>query len=361
MDEIKSKNISIIIPVWNFGASGGERVLAKLANYFHENGCKVAFLSYYKAKMPYFPIKCPILYTNKKGIICNREDIDNDYIVNPLEKHKGLLNGLNRLSSEYDVGIANYSLTAYAVNKSKINNKFYYIQAYEAFGDTEKNGLKGKIKDYFVKRTYSFPLKRIVNAEIYLNYKEIHAKYIVPPGLDLKTYYPRSNYWNNNRSFIIGCIGRKQEWKGTNDVGRAVEILQKKNMDIQFKVAFNKPNYGEYTLVKPDGDENLSDYYRNVDVLVAPGTVQLGAVHYPVIEAMACGTPVITTGYYPADNHNSYIVPIKSPQIIADTIEYIIHNYNEAREKAERAKQLMRDFDWDKVGEKMLDIIMDNI
>ncbi|WP_341479706.1 glycosyltransferase [Clostridium algidicarnis] len=68
----------------------------------------------------------------------------------------------------------------------------------------------------------------------------------------------------------------------------------------------------------PDGDDNLADYYRNLDILVAPGHIQLGAIHYPVIEAMACNVPVITTGYYPANDENSFIVPVKRPDKIAE-------------------------------------------
>jgi len=38
-------------------------------------------------------------------------------------------------------------------------------------------------------------------------------------------------------------------------------------------------------VVVPGNDTELADYYRSVDILIAPGTVQHGAPHYPVMEA----------------------------------------------------------------------------
>ncbi|MGL4567899.1 MAG: glycosyltransferase, partial [Fusobacteriaceae bacterium] len=107
-------------------------------------------------------------------------------------------------------------------------------------------------------------------------------------------------------------------------------------------------------LVKPDGDNNLADYYRSLDVLVAPGHIQLGAIHYPVIEAMACNVPVITTGYYPANEENSFIVPIKSPEKIAEELEKIYYNYEIAYNKAKEAQKNIDEFSWDRVADKFL-------
>jgi glycosyltransferase involved in cell wall biosynthesis len=78
-------------------------------------------------------------------------------------------------------------------------------------------------------------------------------------------------------------------------------------------------------ILTPASDTELSNFYREIDVLIAPGIVQLGACHYPVIEAMACGTPVITTGYYPADSTNSWIVPVKDSHAIANSVIDIFH------------------------------------
>ena len=350
--------LSIVIPVNGFGKAGGYRVLSKLANEFMRKGHNVTVLSYYKTAAPYFPIDCEIKYVNESGNEVSRKDTTDRWHVpgvGVIKGHLALLNGLNKLSFDYSAVIANANITAYAVNQCKIRNKYYYVQAYEVWYG-EKT-FRGKILNMLAKHTYSMPLIKIVNAEIYRNYKEIHSNFVVPPGLDLKIYYPKNDYFNGKDAITVGCIGRVERWKGTHDVAAAVEMLQKQGVPVKFLVAFNPADCADFELVKPDGDSNLADYYRSLDILVAPGTIQLGAIHYPVIEAMACGTPVITTGYYPADNDNSYIVPVSSPKDIAKTICHIINNYAEAKAKAKIALNEVQRFDWDKVSEAFLDVI----
>jgi glycosyltransferase involved in cell wall biosynthesis len=204
--------------------------------------------------------------------------------------------------------------------------------------------------------TYFLPITRVVNADIYRNYKNLKSKYVIPPGLDLDIYYPKDFTNTIKKDFVIGCIGRIEEWKGSNDVTEAVKILHGKGYNVKYKVAFNPVNYDKFELVKPDGDKNLADFYKSLDILVAPGHIQLGAVHYPVIEAMACKTPVITTGYYPANNENAYIVPVKNPSLIANTIIEIMEDYEKATEKAEIAYKTVSQFDWEIVSAKFIDV-----
>ena len=70
----------------------------------------------------------------------------------------------------------------------------------------------------------------------------------------------------------------------------------------------------KYFSFKPNCDSELADYYRSIDILIAPSFLQLGAYHYPVIEALACGTAVITAGYLPGNKYNSWILKNESIQ-----------------------------------------------
>ena len=153
-------------------------------------------------------------------------------------------------------------------------------------------------------------------------------------------------------------IGRKEEWKGIGDVVKAIELLHDLNIEIDFKVAFNRVDYDKYDFVVPNGDSELADFYRSVDVIVAPGWYQLGAIHYPVIEAMACGTAVITTGYYPANTDNAYIVPVKSPEDISRCLIDIMNNPNLVKEKIKQALKDVNQFEWTNLGNNFEDIFL---
>ena len=129
-------------------------------------------------------------------------------------------------------------------------------------------------------------------------------------------FFPKnSKIENPNQKLILGCIGRIQKIKGTHLVLDAFRKLKQKHKQVELHIAFgNKDLENEegIKIIQPNGDKDLAAFYRSVDVIIAPGTVQLGAIHYPVLEAFASGTSVITTGYSKADRTNSFIVPINN-------------------------------------------------
>jgi len=272
----------------------------------------------------------------------------------------GLYKYMKNNSNMYDIVLANFNTTAIAVFLGSSVNNFYYIQAYEP-GLYTANSIKSLLQKFIAWITYLLPLTRIVNAEIYKKYKNIRSKYVIHPGLDLTIYYPKDLICEKKKELIVGCIGRKEEWKGSNDVGEAIKILHERGYSVTLKVAFNPVDYTKHDLVFPDGDSNLAEFYRSLDVLVAPGHIQLGAVHYPVIEAMACNVPVITTGYYPANETNAFIIPPKSPKKIAEVLEQIINDYSITINKANAANQLVKQFDWQFVSQKFINIFWEAI
>ena len=77
--------------------------------------------------------------------------------------------------------------------------------------------------------------------------------------------------------FIVGCIGREQAWKGSEDVAIAVEMLQNKGLDIDFQVAFldhageDVYKYRDSSLVITVGDDTTlisSDILYRFDIPV---------------------------------------------------------------------------------------------
>lgn len=348
------KKLKILIPICGFGRSGGYRVLSELANNWLAQGHDVVFLSYYVSVLPYFSTNANVIWLNQFGkTVKDRVEVRTK--GNLLKMIYSLFIYIKKYSKEYDVVLANYNITAFPVYFGSKTNNFYYIQAYEPELNTRA------ILKFMAWLTYFLPLKRIVNADLYTKYKNIRSNHVIPPGLDLNIYYPKKLDPDNKETLIVGCIGRTEEWKGSNDVGEAVKILHEKGYKVILRSAFNPVHYKNHELVYPHGDKNLAEFYRSLDVLVAPGHIQLGAVHYPVIEAMACNVPVITTGYYPANEQNSFIIPIKSPEKIAETIEMMIKDYSMTISKAELAKQKVKELAWETLSNKFSEIFEETV
>lgn len=358
-----NKKLKILIPIISFGRAGGIRVLTQLANHWSSMGHEITFLTFFESENPYYPVseKVTILWIGRDGFDLYK-NIENYKPKNSMLKRMiAIYRYLKRNSKNFDLVLANASETSWPIWFASRTLNFYYIQAYEVEFNLGK-GLRKRIKRIFSYFSYFLPLKRIVNADIYKKYKNIRSTLVIPPGLDFSLYYPKeSSNTEENKIFTVGCIGRKAVWKGSDDVGEAVKIIRSRGYNVHFKVAFEPISYLEHDLVKPDGDKNLSDFYRSLDVLVAPGHIQLGAFHYPVIEAMACKTPVITTGYYPANPENSFIVPIKRPDLIADIIVEMLENYANASSKAEIALSQIKEFDWFSISSKFISIFSDVI
>ncbi|WP_370895457.1 glycosyltransferase [Chryseobacterium gossypii] len=347
--------MKILIPIVGvFGKSGGWRVLSKLANYWMKEGHEVQFLVYEKSKAPYFPTKADILYYNLSGNIETNHNLDAiSPLLGPIRLISALTKALNKLQA--DIVLANHSFSAYPVKKSSIKaKKFYYIQAYEP-DFYIKRDLKTRYFKWLSKKSYTLGLNMIVNAPMYLNYREIKTDMFVFPGLDMQNYCP-SHQVSAKTVFILGTIGRSEEYKGTKYVIEAFRILRKKlGNKIELHIAFGDINLEKeegIKVLRPDGDQNLAKFYQSLNIYICAGTIQLEAVHYPVIEAMACKIPVITTGYLPSSSSNAWLVPIKDSMAISDKVIEIMNG--DTQQKIEKAYEDVKVFEWNKISLKMI-------
>ena len=352
--------MKILIPILGFGRAGGNRVLSQLANEWIKQGHIVDFLSPNSSEDPYFPTSAGIIWVDSAG---NISKIRGDKAKSSGWYHiKSLYRGLNEIGRKYDVIFANHSLTAWpvAVTFCEKAKKFYYIQAYEPEYYTNTKTIKGYLLALVSALSYHLPLKRIVNSPIYFCYKNVRSSQFVPPGLDLLNFKPDEikNNFEHEKPIIIGCIGRHEPEKGTIYVLQAFEQLYKKDSRFLLRVAYgNLPEqwwHDRCEVILPKNDQELADYYRSLDILVAPGTVQHGAPHYPVLEAGACGVAVITTGYMGATPETAWIVKNKNVDEIIKSVIDIVSDNKQRNEKRAKFLDESKNYSWEYVSEKML-------
>lgn len=356
--------MKILIPVLEFGKAGGYRVLSNLANEWIKMGNQVDFLVPIASSKPYFPTKGNIYWVNKNG-----DFFDDDSLL-PVKTYKfwtrwrSLSNGMKNLSNDYDIILANHSLTAYPVAFTKIKGKkIYYIQAYEPEYGKLNGNFGHKVLSYIAWNSYHLNLIKVVNADIYVKYKNICTNKVVLPGLDLELF-SNKKIPSFSQNIKVGCIGRLEPYKGTKYVLKAFLLLQKQIPNIELHIAFGESylseNYKSVYISTPKNDYELAEFYKSMNIFIAPGTVQLGAVHYPVIESMATGTPIITTSYFPADDSNAWIVPIKNAESIAEQVINIMDNPELRINKVKKAIEDVQQFEWKKVANKMYNYFLQN-
>lgn len=361
--------MKILIPVIGFGAAGGYRVLSELANHWQSDGHLVDFLVDERSAEPYFPTRAGIRHFDKNGRVLDKTSRNKgggfSSSGNAFSIYRGMWRALQHIGAGYDIILANHSLTAIPVALVRVGlaRKFYYVQAYEPEYYALEKGKKALILKWFSILSYKLPLRQIANAPIYIGYRGVQAKHWIPPGVDETIFYRRPSppLFGPTQPWTVGVIGRREPSKGTRYALDAFEELARIDPYVRLKVAFgNLPegwHHDRAEVVIPRNDGELAEYYRSVDILIAPGTVQLGACHYPVLEAMACGTPVVTTGYLPADNDNSWIVPVAdSAAITVAALSIKAMTPDAMQRKLDAANNSISAFAWGRISENFLEL-----
>ena len=344
----------ILIPVLAFSPAGGMRVLSKLASQLIEEGHEVEFLGPHFINEPYYPTRAKIRkFRNYFHQLPGVRGIFN--LV-------GMFFYILQNRRKYDVFLANYNLTAFPVALATLGSGkgFYYIQAYEPeFYD--KTNVVGCLSYFMASLSYFLPLKRIVNGDIYKDYKLLRSRHVVEPGIDLDIYFFRPKTFDSSE-IVIGCIGRELAWKGTYEIIEAVaaaRVATGKNLILN--VAFELPKtvdlarYDFLRLSRPHGDAHLAEFYRTADLFIAIGLIQDGAFHYPCLESLASGCIVISN-YGPANGENALCIST----VTKEKIEQQIHLYLSLREDdlasmRAHAQNDVRAYGWSELAKKMLD------
>ncbi|MEN5233468.1 glycosyltransferase family 4 protein [Sphingobacterium faecium] len=355
----------IIIPIVSFGKGGGNRVLSELSNSWIDAGVEVIFICFGNSEDPYFKTNAKIIWIDYNG---NQLD-DSTFRIrnkeNLVRRVIALTKALNRYTLDGDIVLANEAVTAYPVSFMKRKaKKVYYIQADEADYSFFYSSLKSKLMGLISYLTYYLPLIRVVNSPLYYRYNNIRSKFYIPPGMDFEKFRPNDTP-KEMTPFIIGCIGRFEKFKGTADVLQAFKLLVDSGYNVILKVAYGDNSSIEekyldkIEVIIPKNDIELGYFYRSLNVLISTGLVQHYAHHYPVMEAMACEIPTITTGYLPATKANSWLVGPNSPSCIMKSVKFLYDINNQAivEEKISLAYKEVQAYGWPTVSREFLEIL----
>ncbi|MCP4914403.1 MAG: glycosyltransferase family 4 protein [Oligoflexia bacterium] len=174
-------------------------------------------------------------------------------------------------------------------------------------------------------------------------------------GVNLDEFQTEASANHQGLSFLFA--GRLIREKGVNDFVEAAKILKKKYDDVEFKVAGNiDKNPGSLTLseleeLNSNGvinyigfTNNIKKEFENTSVFVLPSFYREGLPR-SIMESLAMGVPVITT-----DNHgcresivegsSGYLVPVKSPAKLAESMEKFILNPDQVKKMGVNARSL---------------------
>src|SRR5579862_943169 len=177
---------------------------------------------------------------------------------------------------------------------------------------------------------YQMPVYRIANSswlggEFRRRFGEVVP--VAKHGIDTTRFQPRAKRSAQDGIIRVVTYSRPEKWKGFQDAVPAMqELMRRYPGKVEWHVyGFAYPGIGPSNPLAPyqfhgtlDHDK-LSALYAESDIVLCPSWYE--SFPLPPIEAMACGTAVITTPYgtedYAIDGHSAIVV---RPRVVSDFV-----------------------------------------
>jgi glycosyltransferase involved in cell wall biosynthesis len=188
---------------------------------------------------------------------------------------------------------------------------------------------------------------------------EKYGQKVLPEGarfIDDRRY--KKNKRLSERGNVVGFVGRMAREKGIIDFVHAIPLAAEEVSDLKFSIVGSGPLSDWVSeqcnhLITERGiditltnwvETGLADYYNELKLFVLP--TYLDAFPTSILEAMACGTPVLATpvGAIPdviTDEGTGFLLESTSPERIAERITMIV-DYRELERVADNAEGLIK-------------------
>jgi glycosyltransferase involved in cell wall biosynthesis len=348
--------ITFVLP--SLSLSGGMRVLSTYTELLQKRGHEIVIVS--------TPQQQPTLIQQLGSLVRGRgwqlerptekshfDSVDVERLI--LETYRPITEGD---VPDADIIVATWWETAEWVAKFSPSKgaKVYFIQHYEAFDYMPKER---------VDATWRLPMHKIAVAEWLADkarkeYDDLCVS-LVPPTVDTKHFYDpksRSKQPRGKQSVpTVGLYYSTTRWKGCDIALEAFSLAAKKNPNLHL-VAFGSGETPPPSLPLPEGTEyirspnqdQLRECYSKCDAWLFGSRSE--GFGLPIIEAMACGTPVIGTPAGAAPEllagGGGILVKPEDPEDMAKAIEQICQlSDTEWRAMSEKALETVLNYTWE--------------
>lgn len=348
--------------------TGGTRVVMELCNGLAAKGHDMSIITFGKPEdNNWISLRAQVYYANRTIFqkIFGRLYLHAfGWQPFPEEQTRQLL----EITPECDVNIATISYSGFAVYRSKKGVPFHFYMHYEPY--VREEGYKKII----IKESYYLPTKKIVNSSwLASKIKEEIGQEVVGmvfPAVNHKIFYPRKKEKRieNGRPIRIISLAKDKWWKGFPDALKTIEIVRKRGYEVSLEVFGNSFDTRKlspevknikFNFVGTKVNESLALFYDCADILVSASYFE--SFPLPPIEAMACGTPVVTTPYgtedYAFDRETALVVEAKQPDRMAEAIIELIENNSLYQKLRTNGINMAKKFTWDKAVNDLENIL----
>jgi D-inositol-3-phosphate glycosyltransferase len=210
---------------------------------------------------------------------------------------------------------------------------------------------------------------------------------ILTPGVDVNKFKPMNKQQSKQKinaplnHKLLLFVGRIEPLKGIDVLLYAIKILLKKNPNLCFNLWIVGGDTSKKTekwstelqrleqirtilhittkvqFIGMKQQEELPDYYNAADLVIMPS--QYESFGITALEAMACGTPVITTDVTGISGlldkkHDPLVTSAGNPILLAKKIENILENQEEHAKISQELYHRVQDLSWENIVKRLI-------
>lgn len=195
--------------------------------------------------------------------------------------------------------------------------------------------------------------------------KIIVAPFGTPAGFQNATF-TKKNIQSANKPLRVLFAGSMGQRKGLGDLFTAIKILNRSDIELVVMGSLIQPldfytkqlKSFTYELGRPHHE--VLKLMRTCDIFCLPSIVEGRAL--VMQEAMSQGLPLIITANTGGtdlikEGQTGFLVPIRSPEIIAEKLEWFLDNRSKIPEMSSKSQEHAALYTWEKYGEKILESV----
>jgi len=192
---------------------------------------------------------------------------------------------------------------------------------------------------------------------------------VAPFGSPVPAHNVSPKKQRNNEPFKILFVGSMSQRKGLADLFEAMKLLKKEPVKLSIlgqqsmPMDFYRKQFSEFDYYPPCSNSKVHKIMQQHDALVLPSIVEGRALVQQ--EALACGLPIIITPNTGGEDlvekgTTGYLVPIQSPENIAEAIRAIIENRNHKDEIGKLCQKKAIQYTWANYAQNIIDFNLSN-
>ena len=167
-----------------------------------------------------------------------------------------------------------------------------------------------------------------------------------------------------NKVFKLLFVGSMSQRKGLADLFSAIKLLPNEPVSLSIlgqpsmPLEFYRKHFLNFEYFPPCSNKKVREIMKMHDALILPSIVEGRALVQQ--EALSCGLPIIITPNtggkdLVTEGETGHVVPIRSPEKIAEKIVSLIENKTSKTEIAENCKKKSRAYSWTSYAKKIVD------